>query len=146
MTTEEKKLPTVLRKALTGLTPSQEELARKLCSEELGQSHLFETWSDASPSVKRQFASQLEELDKAYTDGGLEGYIKNAKQLLENSRNEVNPLEGWEPSVPEGQMFELGTTEYSETEAVGIKELGSVGFVLVAGGLGERLGYSSIKV
>ena len=30
--------------------------------------------------------------------------------------------------------------------AKGLKELGSVGFVLVAGGLGERLGYNGIKI
>lgn len=33
-----------------------------------------------------------------------------------------------------------------EMEALGLKELESFGFVLIAGGLGERLGYSGIKV
>ena len=66
--------------------------------------------------------------------------------MLENSRKGVNPLDGWAPSVPKGEMFELGSKAYDETEALGMKELGKVGFVLVAGGLGERLGYSSIKV
>ena len=51
------------------------------------------------------------------------------------------------PSVPKGQAYKLGSKEYLKTEKEGIKELGNVGFVLVAGGLGERLGYSSgIKV
>jgi UDP-sugar pyrophosphorylase len=29
---------------------------------------------------------------------------------------------------------------------LGLKELDKVGFVLIAGGLGERLGYSGIKI
>lgn len=58
----------------------------------------------------------------------------------------MNPLDGWKPSVPDGSAFELGTPEYKKTEKKGIRELGKVGFVLVAGGLGERLGYSGAKV
>jgi UDP-sugar pyrophosphorylase len=146
MATSLSKLPESVRDAINKLPTSHKDLVQKLCSEELGQSHLFEAWSDATPKMQRQCAEQLEDLDKAYTDGGLAGYIKNAKGLLENSRKGVNPLEGWEPSVPEGGLFELGSKEYAETEAIGMEALGSVGFVLVAGGLGERLGYSSIKV
>ena len=48
--------------------------------------------------------------------------------------------------MPAGEAFEIGTEEYTATEKVGIKELGKVGFILVAGGLGERLGFSGIKV
>ena len=58
----------------------------------------------------------------------------------------MNPLDGWTPSVPAGEAFELGTDAYRTTERLGMKELGSVGFVLVAGGLGERLGYKGAKV
>jgi UDP-sugar pyrophosphorylase len=31
-------------------------------------------------------------------------------------------------------------------EALGLKELSKVGLVLIAGGLGERLGFSGIKI
>jgi UDP-sugar pyrophosphorylase len=31
-------------------------------------------------------------------------------------------------------------------ELLGLKELSKVGFVLIAGGLGERLGFSGIKI
>ena len=55
-------------------------------------------------------------------------------------------MDGWKPSIPSGASFELGTTEYTKMEKKGLKELGKVGFVLVAGGLGERLGYSGAKV
>jgi UDP-sugar pyrophosphorylase len=33
-----------------------------------------------------------------------------------------------------------------EMEEMGMKELSKLGFVLIAGGLGERLGYSGIKI
>ena len=130
--------------AIAPLAPDQKELLSRLHA--LGQTHLFSAFISANPKNRREFAERLSSLDKAYPDGGLEGYISNAKKLLENSKNGVNPLEGWTPSVPQGEMFELGTREYDETEAIGMKELGKVGFVLVAGGLGERLGYSGIKV
>lgn len=143
----------VLAAAATAeFTESQKDLVKKLC--EVGQTHLFENWLSSSGdddssddnAKKQQIIKQLESLNESYTDGGLIGYIKNARKLLKNSKDGVNPLEGWKPSIPQGEMFELGTSEYQSTEALGIAELGNVGFVLVAGGLGERLGYSNIKV
>lgn len=74
------------------------------------------------------------------------GYLNNAVELLEKSRLGVNPLEGWMPSVPKGEAFEVGTEAFLSTEKLGLTEVGSCGFVLVAGGLGERLGYGDIKV
>lgn len=40
----------------------------------------------------------------------------------------------------------FGTPDFSKCEAIGYKQLKHTGFVLVAGGLGERLGYDNIKV
>jgi len=136
-----------LAKLLPSLGDAQADLCRILCSAELRQSHLFE-WGedgDASPAVKRMFVEQLEALDEAYPTG-LAGYIENARELLEKSQKGINPLEGWKPSVPVGMTFELGSEEYTKMEEIGRHELGSVGFVLVAGGLGERLGYGDIKI
>lgn len=48
--------------------------------------------------------------------------------------------------VPSGVALEPGTAEYFEQERLGISQLGKCGFVLVAGGLGERLGFSGIKL
>lgn len=126
------------------LTPFQQDLLSRLYAS--GQDHLFKNWGTANPQHRRLLAQQLESLDREYPDGGLLGYINNAKQLLMNSKNGVNPLDGWKPSVPKGTMFNLATPEYERTEAIGLKEIGRVGFVLVAGGLGERLGFSGIKV
>lgn len=42
--------------------------------------------------------------------------------------------------------MEFGTKEYYYLELLGLQILQQSGFVLVAGGLGERLGYNGIKV
>ena len=43
-------------------------------------------------------------------------------------------------------MLTFGSESYESYERIGMAQLGRCGFVLVAGGLGERLGYSGIKV
>jgi UDP-sugar pyrophosphorylase len=90
--------------------------------------------------------SKLEMVDQSYPDGGLIGYLNNAVFLLEKSRKGENLLEGWVPSVPKGETFVVGTDAFIDTEKLGLDEVGKCGFVLVAGGLGERLGYGDIKV
>lgn len=142
--TEEIAVHKRLKKSIKFISDSQFELCCKLC--ELGQEHLFEPWDAMSPSGRRRLAEQLETIDKEYPNGGIEGYMKNAKELLKKSREGVNPLEGWVPEVPVGETYEMCSDAYFETEEKGLKEIGSVGFVLVAGGLGERLGYNKIKI
>ncbi len=79
--------------------------------------------------------------------GGLKEYVARAKQLLHDSAHNINPFSGYTPSVPKGEQIDYADTERIHTlETEGMKEMGKCGFVLVAGGLGERLGYSSIKV
>ncbi len=113
--------------------------------------HIFEHWSAtennaANEDKKKAFMSKLESIDQSYPDGGLIGYLKNATNLLEKSRMGINPLEGWTPSVPKGETFTVESDAFISTEALGLEEVGKCGFVLVAGGLGERLGYGDIKV
>lgn len=140
-------LPEAVEKALSIFPLPQQILIKLLCSPILNQKHLFYSWADPNTTdeMKKQLVSQLDDLNSSYP-GSLAGYISNARKLLEESRKGVNPLDGWKPTVPTGQAFKIGTKEYDTVEAMGMKELGSVGFVLVAGGLGERLGYSDIKV
>lgn len=85
-------------------------------------------------------------MNKSYPSGGLAGYIENAKTLLARSKKGDNPLEGWKPEVPMGESVQIGTEDYDRFEGMGMKEMGKCGFALVAGGLGERLGYGGIKV
>lgn len=79
------KIPKDLEYSLTNyLTQSQKLLVLDLCSEELGQAHLFDGWLQAekvSPSVLRQMGRELEALN-ASIPGGLRKYVLNAKNLL----------------------------------------------------------------
>jgi len=112
----------------------------------IGQSHLVAGWSDDTTDVdKERFLAQVAHLDGTYP-GGLKAYVENGRKLLADAKSGVNPLEGWEPSVPVGASLEWGGTEFLEHESVGLSELDGCSFVLVAGGLGERLGFSGIKV
>jgi UDP-sugar pyrophosphorylase len=79
-------------------------------------------------------------------EGGLLGYAQRARKLLADSAEGVNSLDGWSPSIPQGERLEPGTPHFEKFEQEGTPEIGACGFVLVAGGLGERLGYSDIKV
>lgn len=136
-----------LETALSVVTDSQKKLLLDLYHN-YGQEHLLsdDGFRQASVEDRQALANQLEALDNDYSNGGLKGYIENARKLLKDSKDGVNPLDGWEPSVPQGANVDFGTERYKELEDIGLQHLGSVGFVLVAGGLGERLGYSSIKV
>ena len=92
-------------------------------------------------------AASLLALHKSYPlEDGLLSYVSNARELLKASKEGKNPLEGWAPSVPKGEVLELGSQKFKELEAKGLELVGKTGFVLVAGGLGERLGYKGIKV
>ena len=85
-------------------------------------------------NTREEMMSKLESVDQSYPDGGLVGYLQNAVELLEKSRRGENPLEGWSPSVPQGETYEVGTEAFLSTEELGLKEVGKCGFVLVAGG------------
>lgn len=73
-----------------------------------------------------------------------------SRKLLEASRAGVNPFEGMTPRVPSGVILSTEgkdkLAEFEALEAEGMKHIGHTAFVLVAGGLGERLGYQGIKV
>ena len=48
--------------------------------------------------------------------------------------------------VPNGEVLSFGDDNFIKFEEAGVKEAQNAAFVLVAGGLGERLGYNGIKV
>jgi UDP-sugar pyrophosphorylase len=121
---------------------SVEEVVSLMSTPEYNQSHLFTSESNHSAIV-----SQLKYFDRNYP-GGIKNYISRARHLLVDSATGVNPLEGWTPSAPEGQLVspELNLEEFLSLEQEGLSELAHSAIVLVAGGLGERLGYSGIKI
>ena len=119
------------------------ELLKELVGE-LGQEHLVEGWQPGVDDAgKRRLLLQLQAVH-ASINGGLPAYVRRAVKLLRDSREGKNPLEGYTPSIPAGHRLKLGSDEFATYEALGAST--KCGFVLVAGGLGERLGYSGIKL
>lgn len=67
--------------------------------------------------------------------------------MLQASSAGANPLEGVvDVQIPKGTNLDYGSPEYDSLEALGVEEIPFITFVLVAGGLGERLGYSGVKL
>jgi UDP-sugar pyrophosphorylase len=76
----------------------------------------------------------------------MKAYLERGRGLLEDSMKGVNPFDKYKPEVPVGVSLKPGEGDFDLYEAEGVKELMKTGFVLIAGGLGERLGYSGIKI
>ena len=126
---------------------SAEELAFAQSMVKAGQAHLFAGWPapGTQDEEKKGLIAQLQESDKLY-GGGIAQYVENAKALLAASKAGENPLEGYSPVVPSGMTLTAHTDEWAEVESAGLEMIGKCAFMLVAGGLGERLGYGGIKI
>lgn len=134
-----------------GLSEEEARIVQWLASEEMGQGHLFVGWEAASPDDKRRLLRQVLEMDAAYPEdasgtSGLEAYVAHARTLLAESAADKNPFEGYTVAVPEGERMVIGSAAFRADEVRGAAKLQDCVFVLVAGGLGERLGFSGIKV
>ncbi|KAK9821196.1 hypothetical protein WJX74_008774 [Apatococcus lobatus] len=113
----------------------------------LDQRHLFDGWPDdgAHEASGHQLLQQLQHLDANY-NGGLKAYITNAKKLLQDAQAGANAFQGFTPEVPKGKKLTYASEKFEAYEQQGVKAAHGAAFVLVAGGLGERLGYSGIKL
>lgn len=103
--------------------------------------------------------TQLLQFD-AWFPGGLENYLTTACRLSnlpvpEGDTTSREPESGWDhwtPSVPREQdgaacsLPSLDAALFQELETVGLAHAQTCAFVVVAGGLGERLGYQDIKL
>ena len=149
-------LPLIIT-ALATLEPSWTKTEAKLMQLLInhGQKHLFSTQRDtADPQSIQRTKRLLQELQKMHdaypTDEenrqGLHAYIEHAKQLLEDSKQDKNPFAGYTVSVPRGETLDVGSDSFRADERLGTAQLAKTAFVLVAGGLGERLGFPGIKV
>jgi UDP-sugar pyrophosphorylase len=114
--------------------------------EEVGQNEIISKLKEVSKEEQKEFVNQVNELDK-FCRGGIKDYIKRAKILLENSAKKMNSFHDYKIEVPyDIPHIKVGDDEFYELEKLGLNELKNSVFVLTAGGLGERLGYSGIKI
>ncbi len=121
------------------------QLAEALLAE--GQAQLFADWDliGTRDDEKRAFFQTLQNCNRSYP-GGLVAYIRNARLLLAESATGGNPFAGCTPEEPDLVDLSGFGPAYEEAEGVGLKSLAATAIVLVAGGLGERLGYHGIKL
>ena len=112
--------------------------------ESLGQKKLLATLADLNnKEAEDTLYEQLVAVSHHY-EGGLEGYLAKGKEVLQKFQSGATEEIGIRP--PMNKLRLDLSPEYEEHEEFGRKRLGEVGFVLVAGGLGERLGSPVIKI
>lgn len=136
---------------MKGLNQEEARVAAWLASEEMGQGHLLEGWESASVNDRRRLIQDIVEMDAAYPKdaqgrAGLTAYVAHARELLADSAAGKNPFEGYKVEVPEGEVMDIGSEKFRDDEKLGLANIQNAAFVLVAGGLGERLGFDGIKV
>ena len=122
------------------------------CDRDGAQHHVYGDWPEpgTNDEDKKRLAEQLADLEESYP-GGLASYLSKAKTLLKESADGVNPFDEYEAIIPEGETLSYDgegsvSMPFSDAEQAGIEAMSDVVFCLVAGGLGERLGYSGIKL
>nr|AZL94439.1 UDP-glucose pyrophosphorylase [Nephromyces sp. MMRI]AZL94441.1 UDP-glucose pyrophosphorylase [Nephromyces sp. MMRI] len=121
---------------------SQRQLLNALC-EELEQGHLFE---DLSASSVLSLLNQIRKFENDYP-GGIFSYLRTARRLLSSFLGgESLDSEATSVTIPDCVRAYLEHPDYVKYEEIGLPGLTRCAFVLVAGGLGERLGYPGIKI
>ena len=113
---------------------------------ELNQDHIIEKYNSSSKKDQEEFIIQFNKLDKVCR-GGFKGYLNRAKILLEESKNRVNHFSDTTIEIPDDiPHIDIFSPEFFELDQLGFNQLKDTVFCLVAGGLGERLGYTGIKI
>lgn len=130
---------------LSILSEEEKKIGNNLCA--LDQSHLFAHWPlpGTDDANKHRFLQQAALLDHEYL-GGAKAYIERAKTLLAAAKEGANPYEGYRVSEPKESVCLETAADFNKYEPIGLQEVGNAAFVIVAGGLGERLGYKGIKL
>jgi len=119
------------------------------------QTHVYADWPEkgTNDEGKVKVTEQIADLDASYP-GGLKTYLSKARALLKESADGSNPFSDFEASIPSGESLSYDSPvaddhtgmTFTDAEQKGLTGIKDVAFVLVAGGLGERLGYSGIKL
>lgn len=126
-----------------GLEREEQDWIERL--KDLKQNHLFEDWDDDKVNEKKAFLRDIAKVEESYP-GGIDSYIENAKKLLAENKAGKNPFAGMQPEQPDVVDLSTFSEDFLHYEQVGLEQAKKLVFVLVAGGLGERLGYNGIKV
>ncbi|RNF12841.1 UDP-sugar pyrophosphorylase [Trypanosoma conorhini] len=142
-----------MTKLSAGKGPTSQELnalRERLSSPELGQSQLFEGWPASTEEFTEEQRSLMVELFRIgeHYRGGIEQYVRNGQRLLAakgGSLEEYTSLD-FPSHVYEAPSLFDRSEELMSLEREGLRYAKQCVFVLVAGGLGERLGYSGIKL
>ena len=114
--------------------------------EEFCQSEIVKKLKEVTKEEQEGFINQINDLDKACR-GGIKDYIKRAKILLANSEQKKNSFRECKIEVPyDIPHITVGSKGFYELQKLGFNELKTSVFVLVPGGLRERLWYKGIKI
>lgn len=104
----------------------------KLKLEQYGQEHLLQYYDELSAEEKQALLTQIEE-----TDMSVLAAIDNREELVKKGR--ITPL-----AAMELEEIEANRESFTETGMLALKE-GKIGAVLLAGGMGTRLGSDDPK-
>lgn len=112
------------------------------------QAALFAKWRNPGQkdAEKKKMLNQIAPVQSGYP-GGLPGYSKQGIKLFK--RIKKNPFASFSVSAPEGVNLTDAPEDLKrkdDLELKGTEDAGKLAFCLVAGGMGERLGYSGSKV
>jgi UDP-sugar pyrophosphorylase len=115
----------------------------------LDQAHLFASWPapGTDDEEKKRFLKQVADVEAAYL-GGVRTYVQRAQALLKNAALGANPYEGFRVEAPGSDVAVRvdSPADFAKYEPLGLAQASRTAFVIVAGGLGERLGYKGIKL
>ncbi|CCW70817.1 unnamed protein product [Phytomonas sp. Hart1] len=125
-------------------------LRERLSGEGLDQGHLFSGWPSSPTDYTAAHLALLRELHglAAHYSGGVEQYIRTGRALLQvDSSGPGGYLALAQPPLLfSAPRLDTHGGPLSELEAAGAGLVARTAFVLVAGGVGERLGYAGAKV
>lgn len=110
------------------------------------QQELIEKYHKIEASQEKvDFMVQVLSINNAYP-GGLSAYVKNSKTLMKEYVQKKSKFDEFELEAPESYNLSLDNLdELLKYENIGKDELQNCGFVLLAGGLGERMGFHGVK-
>ena len=141
------KLNNLIENISDGVIHKEEHLKIIKLLLEVNQGHLFAKWDrpGVNDDKKTEFLEQAINFNLRYP-GGIAAYQKNARELLQLSSAGENPFEGYKAEIPSGIDVNDIDGKFMDAEEIGLRIFNKSCVVLVAGGLGERLGYNGIKV